>query len=66
MATIHIMHEDNTFEVWLNPDGTPDTGLCLGEGKTLHDAIEKARETMLDAGRQLDAARAGRRVLEQK
>lgn len=39
---IHGTDEDAGWIVWLNPDSTPDTGLCVGFGGTRDEAVADA------------------------
>lgn len=54
--TLLLCSDDGFFDVWLNPDAMPLTGLCIGQGPTREVALRAALETLKAACRDLDAA----------
>ncbi len=43
---INVVDEDGEFEVWLDPDGGFQDGLCIGCGKTRLGALSDARKEL--------------------
>ena len=52
---LHVYGEDGSYSVWLNPDGTPDTGLCIGTGDTRQGAVTQAVASLEWAVEQLQS-----------